>query len=130
MKMRHVVIIVLLVTAGCASAPKTLDPQNSLRHSAELYWKLRMADRYEETYKMEKSEGLPPYSEYLNKVKGMKRLNIDSCTVRDVQVEDGKGTVEVEVALRLPEVRKPVSQTIKDRWIYREGEWLHELPRQ
>ncbi|MCX7914496.1 MAG: hypothetical protein N2511_07925 [Thermodesulfovibrionales bacterium] len=119
------------VFLSCASVSQKAikDPTELLKETATDYWRLRMADRYEDTYKMEYKEGLPPYSEYLNQVKAIKRFSIVGHSLKNFSVENEKGVVDIEFSFILPPVTKPLTQTIKDEWIYVNGKWYHKLPK-
>lgn len=123
-------ILYLLALSSCATTPhKAEDLEESLRKTAIEYWKLRMADKYEETYKMEHREDLPPYPEYLNKVMLIKKFTIVGHNIKDIKVEGNKGSVEVEFSFILPPVTKPFIQAIRDEWLFEKGRWLHKLPK-
>lgn len=86
-----------------------------------------MNDKYEETYKMEERDGLPSYSEYINKAMIIKKLSMTSHSVMDVHIEGNKGVVDVELSFRMPPVTKPFKQVIKDEWLYKNGRWRHRF---
>lgn len=115
----------VLLFCGCATVPKETDLKESLRAAAEKYWKLRMEDRYEETYKMEFGKGLPSFDQYRPLAMGMKKISITSISVKDVSVDGDKGDVDLDWNYTLPKITKPFKQIVKDRWIYQNGEWRH-----
>lgn len=109
------------IQSGMASA----DMNEALKNAATNYWKLRMEDRYEETYKMEDKEGLPPFQNYIFTASAMKKFNVVSHTIRDVHAEKNSGTVTVEISFIMPPVSKPFKKIIEDKWVYSGGEWRH-----
>ncbi len=130
MKLRFFLIFLcILLFAGCATTPTKADIEQSLRERAEAYWKLRMADKYEETYEMEYKEGLPPFAEYLDKVRAMKKIHIVGHSIKSIKTDGQNGTVEVEIRFILPITTKPFKQTLPDLWVYERGKWRHQLPK-
>lgn len=114
-----------LLLSGCASVPKEADLKESLRLAAENYWKLRLDERFEDTYKMENGQGLPPFEKYRDLARAMKRIRIVSISVKDVSVNEGKGDVDLDWRYTLPKIPKPFNETIKDKWVYKDGNWRH-----
>ncbi len=115
---------------SCATIHTEPVTGETLREKAETYWKLREEKKYDAAYKMEDTEGLPPFADYLGKVREMKKVVIQSRTVKDAAVlDDGKGIVNLQLTYLLPPVSKPFTQITKDHWVYRNGAWLHVLPR-
>ena len=112
---------------SCATLPTGEDRDAALKATAETYWKLRMDDKYEDTYKIEDTIGLPPFEKYREKASAMKRIKIESISVKDVHVSGDKGVVDLNWSYFLPKIPKPFHQIIGDNWIFRDGKWLHEL---
>ncbi|HUO76579.1 MAG TPA: hypothetical protein VMU21_03290 [Thermodesulfovibrionales bacterium] len=123
------IVEMLFFSANCATIPEQGDLKASLKESAEKYWKMRMDEKYEDTYKMEDKEGLPPFEAYLQKVKAMRRFAVAKYTITNESVEGEKGTVTVylEVMLSAP---RPIPSGFGDAWIYRNGRWRHVLPQE
>lgn len=120
-------LCIVLFLSGCATVPTGAELKESLREKAEAYWKLRMEDRYGETYKMESGDGLPKYAEYLDRVRALKKFNIVSHSIKGVKVEGQKGVAEVEISYVLPPVTKPFKQVLPDEWVFERGRWRHRL---
>jgi len=118
----------ILILLGCATIHTETELRESLRQRAEEYWKLRMEDGYEETYKMESREGLPPFIKYLDTVRVMKRINIISHSIKDTKIEGQRGIAEVEISYLRPPISKPFESILRDEWVLRNGKWLHVLP--
>jgi hypothetical protein len=112
----------------CATIPKQEDPKALLRSAAAEYWKLRMQDKYEDTYKMEDREGLPPFESYRMKVMLIRKFNISSHSIKDVNVTGDKGTVQIQVDVMLPRIPKALPHVLYDAWVYRNGQWRHVPP--
>jgi len=112
---------------GCASIPKEADLKDSLRLAAETYWKLRLDDRFEDTYKMENDRGLPPFEKYRDLARAMRKIKIVSISVKDVSVHEGKGDVDLDWRYMLPKISKPFQDTIKDEWTLINGKWRHSF---
>ncbi|MEW6416498.1 MAG: hypothetical protein AB1480_00035 [Nitrospirota bacterium] len=122
-------IVFLLLLHGCASIQKKgKDPKESLKVIAEQYWSMRMEDKYEETYKLEDKEKLLPFETYRAKARAMKRIDIRSSKIKDININGNNGMVDVEFSFVLPNVPKPLQQVIKDQWVYKDGKWWHILP--
>ena len=119
--------MMLFMLLGCATIPKEADLKESLKTAADRYWKLRMEDRYEDTYKMEDSQGLPPFEEYRNLVMRKKGVQIRSVAVQNVTVNGDSGEVDTEWIYALPKISQPFHDVIKDRWTFRDGTWWHTL---
>lgn len=119
---------ILIIMSGCATIPKEADLRESLRTAAVDYWKLRMAGEYEKTYAMEDREGLSLFKDYVPKAMAIKRMNIISHSIKDINIEGTKGFVDVEFSFTLPPVSKPFKEVIKDQWIFRNGKWFHIMP--
>lgn len=123
-------ILLIALLPGCATTmPTQEEMQKSLLTTAELYWKLRMQENYEAIYKMEDSEDLPPFAQYVGKVRAMRRLYIVSHEVTKAVAEGDKGTVDLDFQLMLPQVSKPVRQPLREQWVFKKGKWLHKLPK-
>lgn len=122
------VVMTLCFFNGCATIPKAEDPKASLRSAAGEYWKLRMEDKYEDTYKMEDREGLPPFEYYRQKVLLMKKFSILSYSVKDVSIDGDKGTVTVQFDVMFPNIPKALPQILYDAWVLRNGKWRHVPP--
>lgn len=120
-----------LILDSCAPLPKEVkeaDLKESLRSTAVTYWKMRMGDKYENTYKLEDREGLPPFETYRMKVMAMKRIPILSHSVKEVRVTGDTALVDVEFSFILPATAKPFKQIVTEKWVYKEGQWWHQLP--
>lgn len=121
-----------IIIYGCAAQQSkvlhTQNPEDSLRAAAEQYWKLRMADKYEETYEMEDRILRPPFAIYRDQALAIKRITILKHEIDEVKVEDDAGTVKIYFFTMLPPVATPFKQVLYDKWIYREGAWRHILP--
>lgn len=132
-KRKYIIYLVLIIVAtallmGCAAVrPKEADLNESLRNKAKAYWDMRMNDKYDETYKMEDRESLPPYPEYINKAMLIKKWNLKSYSIRDLHMEGDKGSIDLEFSFIMPPVTKPFKQTIKDEWVYKDGRWRHKF---
>jgi hypothetical protein len=123
------VVFLTAFVASCATVPEQKPDNESLRVAAESYWQARMNDDYKRTYALEEREGLPPFEEYLDKVRAMKRLNIESLTVGKVRVDGTSGEVEIDMKVMLPGMSAPLKQFFNDRWIYKRDRWRHLLPK-
>jgi hypothetical protein len=115
----------IIFLGACATVPKEGDPVQQLRADAERYWQLRLQDKYDDTYKMEDKEGLPSVDDYRAKAAAMKRIAIKSISVKNATAKGDNGEVDLMWSYMLPNIPKPFHQIIKDRWIMRDGEWLH-----
>lgn len=122
------IVCVLFISGGCSgikSGMASVDKNEALKNTATTYWKLRMENRYEDSYKMEDEKGLPSFQDYILKVAAMKKFNIVSHAVKDVHAEENKGRVTVEISFIMPPVTKSFKKSIEDNWVYRNGEWRH-----
>ena len=126
--MRRIVLllpVMLVLLLGCATVPKEMDLKESLRSKAEEYWKLRLQDRYEETYKMEYKTGLPGFAEYKETAQLIKKFKIESFSIGKVEVAGEKGTVTVRVSVLKPPIPVPVKDVFTEEWIFQDGDWWH-----
>jgi hypothetical protein len=117
----------LLMLLGCATMPREADLQEQLKTTAENYWKLRMEGKYEDTYKMEGAQGLPPIEQYRDRALAMKKIDIRSISVKSVSLNGDKGEVDLEWTYMLPKIPKPFNQIIKDEWLFKGGKWRHAV---
>lgn len=120
-------LMTFLMLNGCATTAEVKDSKESLRGIADDYWKKRLADKYDETYKMEDKSGLPAFNEYQNQAMALKKFNIISIVIKEITVETVNGMVDVEISFIMPMAStiKPFKQIIKDKWIYKDGMWWH-----
>jgi len=117
--------IILFLLLGCATIPKEADLKESLKSKAEEYWKLRLQDKYKETYRMEDSSDLPSFDEYRETAKLIKKFKIESFYIGKVEVEGEKGTVTVRVSVSKPPIPVPVKDVFTEEWIFQDGNWWH-----
>jgi hypothetical protein len=123
-----------LFISGCAGTDHQAEqkpaanPEESLKATAEQYWKMRMEEKYEDIYKMEEKTALPPFEKYREQVMAMRKLTILKHEVKEVKVDNNAGTVKVEFYVMIPPAPKPFVQTLHDYWTYTDGTWLHRLP--
>jgi hypothetical protein len=101
---------------------------SSLRNDAEKYWNMRGQAKYEETYRMEKQEGLPAFEKYRNALASSnKNINVTSRVIKDVRIDGDNGLVDLEVTYLLTNIPKPLKDIIQDRWVFQDGKWRHVL---
>lgn len=126
---RLILLIFVIFLASCDLSDKDLtaeEKNEALRTTATNYWELRMEGKYDETYKLEKKEGLPASKEeYDNKARAIKKINITKHEIKAVRMEGEKGEVDVEFTCVFPMIGKPVKQPLKDEWVWRKGKWKH-----
>lgn len=115
----------LLFLSGCATTTNKPNLEESLRTVADEYWKLRLDEKFEETYKMEDDQGLPQFEKYRAAARAMKRIQLVSISVKAVSVDSDKGDVDLDWRYRLTGVSKPFKEIIKDQWTYKNGKWRH-----
>jgi hypothetical protein len=118
--------IALVMIYGCATLPKEVDLKESLRSTAEKYWKLRMQDKYEETYRMEDRLGLPEFTDYREKAMSIRKLQ-PKFTIGDIKIDGNKGEVKITYFIDFPGVPKSLSEVRYDEWVFTHGEWLHRF---
>lgn len=121
-------VVFVAVLCGCATIPREEDLKDRLRTAAEMYWKLRVEDKYEDTYRMEDEKWLPPFEKYRDRAMAIKRIKITAISVRAASVNGDKGEVDLEWRYLLPQLSAPFHQIIKDEWTFRDGEWRHIFP--
>lgn len=121
----------IVLLSGCATIQREGDLKESLRSAASNYWKMRLEGKLEDTFKMEEKEelisrnkqGLPLNDYY--RVEATITGPIISYSIKKVQVLDGKGRVDLEFSLTLPEMSYPARQLLTDSWIFKDGKWRH-----
>jgi hypothetical protein len=119
--------IILFLLHSCATMPKEADLKESLKLKAEEYWQLRLLEKYEETYKMEEKSDLPPFAQYQDTARLIKKFKIESFHIDKTEVEGEKGTVTVRVSLIMLPITKPVKDVFIDEWIFKNGKWRHKF---
>jgi len=127
--------VILLASCATVPLPRQADTQESLKGTASVYWKLRMEDKYKDTFEMEDKEALqklsrkgkPLYESYVDRARAIKTTDIKSYSIKDATLEDHKGRVDVEFTFTLLEIPKPVHQVVSDEWVFRNEKWLHIL---
>lgn len=120
----------LFIFNGCATVPKETNSEESLRAKAMEYWKLRMQEKYEDTYRMEDPGGLLPFDKYRDLVRTLKtNFMIESHSIGDIKVEGEEAAVDVKIAFRMTKSPALFRDVIHDRWAFRDGKWLHILPK-
>jgi uncharacterized protein YceK len=119
--------IILFLLHGCATMPKEADLKESLRSKAEEYWKLRLQDKYKETYRMEDISDLPSFDEYRETAMLIKKFKIESFYIDKTEVEGEQGTVTVRVSVIKPPIPKPVKDVFIEEWIFKDGKWRHRF---
>ncbi len=123
------IYFILLVLCGCASVPTETQLKETLKETAEAYWKLRMEDRYEDTYKMESRDGLLPFAEYYSRAMAIKKFKIVSLSVKSSRVDGMTGLAEIELRHMASPVPTPLETIFSDEWVYEGGKWRHRMPR-
>jgi ABC-type transporter MlaC component len=121
------VFLAAVVLAACATLPEQRPDDEALRDAAENYWRLILSADYERTYALEDRQDLPPFKDYLDKVKAMTKFRIVGHSIGKVSIEGNEGTVGVEMNVMAPGLQTPVKQFFNDRWRYTKGKWLHVL---
>lgn len=130
MKIVHLILLMslsLVMISGCATLPMEADQKASLRARAEEYWKLRMQDKYEETYRMEDRPGLPQFTDYRGKAMLIRKLQ-PKFTIGDIKIDGNKGEVKITYFVDVPGAPKSLSEVRYDEWVFTHGEWLHRFP--
>lgn len=122
-------IFLIMLLQGCATLPKERPSEESLRIVAEEYWKLRLANKCEDIYKMEDPAGLPPFTEYCIKVTKIKKFAIKSYSIKEVVInpDTNRAIVNISMSFRMPPVSKPFTDVITDEWLFKDGKWWHIL---
>lgn len=124
------VIMIIMITQVSAEVTDRQVIIDALKNTAVNYWKMRMEQDYDATYKMEDKAALPSFKDYVPKAQAIKKLNIRSHTIKDIIVDGTSGTVTIEFKVLMPAVSKPFTQFIEDKWVYKNEKWLHILPPQ
>jgi hypothetical protein len=129
MTLRFLPLLVLTVLfCGCATMPKEMDRTALLKAEADKYWKFRFEDRYKDSYKMEDPDGLPAFDAYRDRAGAIKKIKLDSFAIDKADVDGDKGVVSVGIYFYLPQVPKAFRQALYDKWVFRDGRWLHKFP--
>ena len=126
--------IALVVFLGpmlaCESRLGTENSKESLGELAEQYWTKRWMDKdYEFTYKVEVEKDDLSFPDYLKRVKNFGQIQYLSVKRKEVKIDIDKGTVILTVKFRVDGIPEGLEQTFTDRWIYKKGQWLHQLPK-
>jgi hypothetical protein len=125
-------LALVILIAGCATVemPRQADTEESLRNTASLYWKLRMAGKFDDTLKFEEKGQLSKwdthgmsFDEYY-KSKAQIASAMTGYSIKDAKVSDGKGRVDLLFNLILPEIPR-AHQILTDEWVFKDGRWWH-----
>ncbi len=123
------IIALLLLLPGCGNQEQTPDPKVALGNLAEEYWSKRLMDLdYESTYDMELQKDALSFSEYQQKVKSAGQIKVLSVKADEVEIENGRGVVNLTTTCRIQSVPKEMELPIRDVWIKKAKEWKHQLP--
>ena len=122
--------VIILFMCSCATIPMQAETEESLLNTASVYWKLRMAGKFDETLAMEEQErlitgnksGMPLNEYYRGKAAKMSSRLYE---IKKVSIQNGKGRVDMKFTLTIPEIPKPMRQPYTDEWIFKDGKWLH-----
>ena len=121
--------LLLLTLFGCEKQREANESKIVLGNLAEQYWTDRLMDfDYESTYQMELQKDSIPFSEYLLRVKNAGQIKVLSVKANEVEIENGKGVVNLTATCRIQSVPKEMELPIKDVWIKKAEEWKHQLP--
>ncbi|MCP4576437.1 MAG: hypothetical protein GY846_09170 [Deltaproteobacteria bacterium] len=114
---------------GC-EAKKMTDPKAELQTVAADYWDKRLMEKdYKATYKMEMGNDAVPYEEYLKRAKNFGQIGYMKIEIKDVTVDQGKGSLVVRVICNIPAVPKPMPLKIHDSWVVDKNRWKHVMPK-
>lgn len=121
------IVCLLMSVVACDKRPNVNELKDSLGKVAEQYWTKRLIKGdYEYTYDLEAEKGSTPYSEYLKSVKSFGQIEFLSIKVKEISIDNDKGTVLLTLGFKLPQVNMIHEQTMKDKWIYTSKGWRHE----
>jgi len=122
-------IIILLFLIGCAKTNLSTDlSEGSLNKIITTYWTLRLADKYEESYKYESEKGLPKFNDYNAQARLIKRIEIKSFSIKKIDIDSDKkrALVTIEFMTLFPPLAHKYFKTLlEDEWIYEDGRWQH-----
>jgi hypothetical protein len=118
-------LIFVFFISGCATAPGKEELEGLLKTTAEGYWQLRLEDKYDETYKIEDSQRLPPFDKYQTLASAIKNVKITSISIKDATVSDDNAKVNLDWTYELPQFPQPLHQIMADYWVYKHGRWRH-----
>jgi len=125
-----VLVVFLIPMLACESRLGTENSKESLGELAEQYWAKRWLEKdYEFTYKVEVEKDDLSFPDYLKRVKNLGQIRYLSVKTKEVKIDIDKGTVILTVKFRIDGIPKGLDQTFTDRWIYKGGQWLHQLPK-
>ena len=88
-----------------------------------------MEKDYEFTYKVEVKKDDLSFPDYLKRVKNFGQVRYLSVKPKEVNIDTDKGTVILTVKFGVDGIPKALEQTFTDQWIYKKGQWLHQLPK-
>ena len=123
-------VVFLGPMVACESRLGTENSKESLGELAEQYWTKRWMEKdYEFTYKVEVEKDVLSFPDYLKRVKNLGQIRYLSVKPKEVNIDTDKGTVIFTVKFGVDGIQKNLEQTFTDRWIYKGGQWLHQLPK-
>lgn len=130
MKRFNVVLLLslaLLVVSGCATIPPKTDLKEDLKARVDDYWRLRIADRYEDAYAMEDTAGLPELAQYKELAAKIKRLVANRPAIGEITVDGDKGSVKLTFQVIIAGPPKPMKEVTYDNWVFKGGKWMHKF---
>ena len=123
-------VVFLIPMLACENRLGTENSKESLGELAEQYWTKRWMEKdYEFTYKVEVKKDDLSFPDYLKRVKNFGQVRYLSVKPKEVNIDTDKGTVILTVKFGVDGIPKALEQTFTDQWIYKKGQWLHQLPK-
>lgn len=118
-----IVILQSLFLMSCVTTNK--QSEENLNDIITKYWSSRLSDKYEETYKYESKTGLPDFNDYAQRAKLIKRFEIKSFSIKNIEKEGNRAIANIEFVTIMPPISKPIKNILNDEWIKEDGGWRH-----
>ena len=123
-------LFLFLGVAVCCETKKMTDPKAELQKMAAEYWDKRLMEKdYKATFKMEMGKDTVPYEDYLQRVKNYGQIGYMKIEIKDVKVDQGKGSLVVKIKCNIPSVPTPIPLTEPDSWVIYKNQWKHVMPK-
>ncbi len=133
--------VLLTAVVGCSPEQSTHDPvaaqaptvdsqaaEQALRERVQVYWQAKRIHDEVTVYRMEaKSLSKESYTPQVHYRSRANKLRILGFSINDIQIDDDKAMVSLEVAHGLVFFGKtqPVKKQISDSWTLIDGQWYH-----
>jgi hypothetical protein len=113
----------VLCLGGCDGNPAKT-PEQALSERAHAYWEAGKLRDYATVYSLE-SDALDGKLRPDETQRIVPQSSLLSYELKNIQIHDKEAEIEVDEKLSLPQLHKPLTNSITDHWILIDGQWYH-----